>query len=426
MHKSRSSLVLLCLAFQALGCSAGPEDDGPAPGDAGGSPLAMLRSIDALDGSVEQISALEAWAIEQNTHTIRERDCEVLQNAEVKQRCVQLAGRPHLYENNRRREDRHPAVAQVMKVVEEQLSGEGAVDPEVCAGIEASATKAECNFQIGDLVARSGRLDQLPVAMDFCGLAGNWASDCFLHTAQGLADAGEAPDLGSPTSWDASMEAAATFAALIGEHRSNQEAALVSQYWARLALRSVQASASLSTAVLPSLPRAGQTQLRAALAWRLVESAAPGAGLAELEAALQGLIDQGGELPQALRTSSHEQDQDIYKPFDLFECIEGAEPQGYTRVEFLHGGPRLYASDVAEDQAICLLEAWARMLPEQLEIFEEAKQRSEPGVAATALRLSSFLADPATSQGVSPQHGCGGEAPPENPPEGGLEERAGR
>ncbi len=165
----------------------------------------------------------------------------------------------------------------------------------------------------------------------------------------------------------------------------------VDEYWSLAFMEAFRSSSHVAPGLADDLPSVARRQLRATLAWRMLAVGAPrpeglDAQVEWLQRALAGEDVLAGTAP------------DTPISYDSSEAIPPAQPgQGQDSqrtTAYLGGDHRVWSKDPRADMAICLLEASARLHPQERGLLEEGLASRDRDVRATAERLSRRRGDP--------------------------------
>jgi hypothetical protein len=379
-----------------LGCS--PES---------GRPI-TAADIDALPDRVARLRALEqavfggAWTLDELDAT-----CAALRDPEVAAACRRYLGRPHLFRGAAvaarglaREAEGQPCAAacdgapSVVDCVVEHALAEGPSGVG-CDCLEPALARDECWFRLAEGLRASGGLTVATRATESCLAAGALKGPCLHHQAEFLGGRCAPLDAGNPDGWRDLVQAAADLEASVAHWDAFERQRLVEVVWAGALRCALQRPAPYDPRVVHQLPDAALPHLRAALAWHVVAGlegepprlAAVERQLAELERV--GAFGSGGsgsvEIPAG--------PGDGWAHDAAAWCL--AQPGGcpHTALRYFAMGKRLSSGDPSEDRWICLLEAQARLRPDQRAWRMEASAHPSAVVRASGAALDSWLAD---------------------------------
>jgi len=279
----------------------------------------------------------------------------------------------------------------------------------LCLAVGSDKWRAECAFQAAEARLEAGRSPaDLAGAVDLCLLADRYADNCFGHLALRLGETVPPLDSATAQDWDRLRVQAQALASVLHERGADTIVPTeLGLFWAETMAQAMLRSRTLSGDALDFLPPEAVPHVHAALAAALVQ-ATPRQGRPHLEALRDQLAQvlatrRDGPVPPGPPVRTWRPHQDLW-PED--RPGDGAIPA----VIYMGVSRRAVAvHDVDADLQICLLEAWARLRPEEPGLLEEGARSDQPLVRWTAERLQRARIDP-----VGP-----GGPPPEGPPGGG-------
>lgn len=246
-----------------------------------------------------------------------------------------------------------------------------------CAAVDAGPWREECWFQAGEAAAERRLAAGYADSLAMCALAGRFQRDCLAHSVSLLAeDAPAVPD----GDWSATIEAADIVTASWASIDPDQGRRWREQLWAEALLYAYDRSMTLNGAPLDALPDDADPHVRAAVAWRLL--ALHGTESHSLDGWAQVLHET-----TAGRDAATLDD----RPRRALASIPALEPpEGPQTRSWLGVSRRLYSSDDATDQKLCILEAAAR-LPGSQPLLDAGTADDNASVQATAARLLRVL-----------------------------------
>lgn len=410
---AQPAMLALALSVAGLACRGQqppPCVDGPCRLEAvrelwGQPPEQVAVAITSLPDERQRLLALEAYFLHHGEHVSQDGFCAGLPKGATRQRCLDLTGRPHLWDESRQDPAPSPAttIAQggaglegctrdatpVGCAIEQSraLAADG-VSPvdKPCAALDEPRWADECRLQAAaELVLRHG-VGGTARAVAVCQRATVLRSMCMGHTGSRLAEL--APSAANPDDpgWQSLLATPAALRAAFGDP-SPQVELWVDHFWSMATWFSMRQGDRLNPEVLAALPPEALPHMRSAVAWRLIEATGPGgAGLEplgrRLVSSMAGAVIHPDPDAAPRRALGLRRMQDYWQvPAD--PGLPSAHFQGLSR--------RLLAVEERADGAICLLEAAAQLRPSWTELFSQGSQHPDPAVSATAQRLQAAL-----------------------------------
>jgi len=360
------------------------------------------RTLDGLPDELIQLQALEALVFQGSQEIIDlNACCAQLRSPRVVARCQVLGRRPHLYyadpermrlmaqadrEDVPREDCGTPCDASWTELecaehaIALAMRDKSADMVAPCDCLRQPIARHECLFLAAEsLVARDGGA-ALPQAVAVCQRALLFKEDCLAHLVQPLAAA--PPSMISVEAWDGMTNTAEQVRQAFEGTPWPGSAEAVHAFWSFSLRRAFESDARFSGSLHGQLPPEAQAHLRATLAWVLISQRSADT--------LQGWADH----LQELLVDGQQQ----APPFPRFEPRGGGRfpvvlngPDTLGLIPYLADGRRTSSSDSGTDAAICMLEALARLRPEQRGPFEEALHSEDEVLKATAERLLGVL-----------------------------------
>ncbi len=368
---------------------------------------AAVAAIDQLPDPVEQEAALKALFLTHGDEVAASVECESLGGTDLRTRCLDLRGRRHLWSpadggDSINQGARLPPTGTATELRcepgEEQLScavrtaksslTSGDTEPgRFCLALENDLWRDECLFRTGENVFHHGGSASYADAAGTCRQAGQFLESCVVHLSGYLAtEAG--PDIATadPESWAASLRAAEMLREYWRAPELREVGSLAEeQYWAKVMAHAVDGAGEVAAGLESLFPAAAQPHLRGAVAWRMA-SVAPlddpiGPPLNSLIAELDGLL-------AGARFSTSDHPRRDPRPVPMFRPGGAGAGPSWEYVTYLGSNEmRVVAPERQDDLAICVLEAFARFLPDPRPLLESGAALTAEHSRWTADRL---------------------------------------
>jgi hypothetical protein len=317
-------------------------------------PITQLAYVDALsEAHPDQLGAL----------------CQALPAGAAAERCRTFSNRPHLWEitdaSSSQREDHTgittlttdagavpavPAPGCEGQTEQCRITAAKAIAPTadlrgiagLCNGLDDLRFRHECFFQSAE-VALHTDYQKMPVAMELCLSAGDYASRCVRELARELARS--APPADNPAGpWgqiigaiDAGHDWLAARDPAVGERMRDR-------LWSEVVWGSFGRAGNITGDLLGQLPPQAAPHIRASAAWYLIESGQGGDSLASWEAATKAAL--------AVRDTPGPMRQGVQPTRRLGVSRAVSDPW----VHFLGDSPRPVSPDAEVDLRLALLE----------------------------------------------------------------------
>jgi len=251
-----------------------------------------------------------------------------------------------------------------------------------CVGISGEKWSAECLFSSAEAGVEANGSRVYRLATDLCVASAPFRQHCHSHLVSVLARDTPAPTA-PPGAWAETREDADLIgAAWAGRDRRMGQLA-VDRFWSEALHQSYTGAQPVGNPAA-HLPEAAQRHVRAAVAWRLVET-----GPARPWSAWQD--DARAALAHHVAPVAVAPDLSVRADFPHIQDYWGRDDIGEDSIAatfYLTTARRALSADPDEDLQICLLEALARA--EGDFIFQAALDPSRPLIDWTARRLERF------------------------------------
>ncbi|MFT5684942.1 MAG: hypothetical protein ACI8RZ_005887 [Myxococcota bacterium] len=347
-----------------------------------------------------------------------ERLCPSLPEGDARDRCGQLSGRPHLWQEIRPaqplapRSGGGPSSTEIAPIpgVKTRWSGLAAAanpctdstDPTGCI-IEAAQEKitrrqaqqaaalclnipddrwrGECMFLAAEDAVMTWGAHGYGDAVELCIAAAPFSQNCHSHSLMLMAGLAPSAADGQPGAWeDVTLAAAAVRTAW--SWRDPQMAALAGdRLWSEVTGRAYAGAHEVNGNPLAVLPEVAWPHVRAAAVRRLVDI--EGANAYDLP----GWVNRAEHaLATRSRAAARRSDATFRAAADLWPVDLPGE-DAFPAVTYLGTGRRVVSADAQIDLTLCVLEAIGRSPPVPASIMEQGTAHPDPLVAWTAARL---------------------------------------
>ncbi len=359
-------------------------------------PAEVAQAIDALPAVTERLIALEAYVLEHGERVDQRDFCGALAEGAPRLRCLELTGRPHLWDE--RRQDpieaavepswqdasalegcsEGSAVLCAQAQAKGLAAGDDATPDAPCAALAEPRWADECRLQVASELVLQHREEGIERAVEVCGRATVLRRMCKGHLCSRLAELAPPAAEHDPEGWARVESVAERLRVAIG----TEGAYWAEHYWSMATWMAVRRGDRVHPEVVARLPASAQPQLRSALAWRIVEVASPeGARLEALVVQLEAAM--GGAPVVAAPDAPPRSRLGLRRMQDHWE----APAEEHASVHFQGLSRRLLAAEPAADCAVCILEAAAQLPPPRIGLLEQGLEHPDPTVQATARRL---------------------------------------
>lgn len=407
-----------------------------------GTPDGLLASCDG-DAECEIAIVLQAWPTEPeavvatiNDHPLpearvalvshivqahpegSERLCPALPQGDARDRCSQLSGRPHLWQEVRPAQPLAPRtgggpssteIAPVAAVSTRWRELAPATDPcsessdhtgciieaaltsigqrraqaaaALCLNIPDERWRGECMFLAAEGAVRKWGAHGYGDAVELCIAAKPFSQNCHSHSLMLMADLAPSAADGQPGAWS-EVTTAASAVRTAWTWRDPQMAALAEdRLWSEVTGRAYAGAHEVNGNPLAVLPEPAWPHIRAAAVRRLVDT--EGAAAHDLD----GWVDRAAHaLAARSRAAARRSDATFRAAADLWPSDQPDEDT-LPAVAYLGTGRRTVSADPTIDLTLCVLEAVGRSPPVPSLIMEQGAAHPDPLVSWTAKRL---------------------------------------
>ena len=346
------------------------------------------------------------------------RLCPALPAGSARDRCLQLSGRPHLWQEIRPAQPLAPRVgggpssteiSPILDVATRWRELTAAADPcgessdhtgciieaalesigqrraqeaaALCLNIPDERWRGECMFLAAESALNKWGAHGYGDTVELCIAAEPFSQNCHSHSLMLMADLAPSAADGQPNSWSQASTAASAVRTA-WSWRDPQMAALAEdRLWSEVTGRAYAGAHLVNGNPLAALPEPAWPHIRAAAVRRLIDL--EGASAHDLE----GWVSRAeNALADRSRAGARRSDTTFRAAADLWPSdLPGEET--IPAIAYLGTGRRTVSEDPTIDLTLCVLEAVARSPPVPMQIMKQGAAHPDPLVAWTAKRL---------------------------------------
>ena len=253
-----------------------------------------------------------------------------------------------------------------------------------CSCLDSRIAREECRFLAAETLMRATGPAGLVRAVGICRSAPLFRENCLSHLIPILANA--PPPLTAVEAWGARIDGAAVVRrSYQGCERPNADSA-VHAFWSQSLHKAFVGEVLFDPRLAVSLPPEAQPHLRAVVAWLVVARAPePPQSLTGWRIAVKRALASG-------RLPGEPGEPMVELKRGLFPVVLET-PRSVSNTHYLTTSTRELSPDPERDLDICVLQALARLRPEQHEPFRQALESDDGALSYAANRLLLILAE---------------------------------